>query len=237
VPGVRGLGTVVNVAAVVAGTAVGLVVGGRLSDRVREAVLSGIGLLTIGVGVASFLETHNAVFPVVSLIVGAVIGESLRLEERLEGLGEGLRRRFERSGRDGTPSTFVEGFVTASLTFCIGALTVLGSLRDGFTGDTELLVVKSSLDGIVAVVYAAAFGWGVAFSALTILVVQGSITAVGWALGEGVLSDRMIAELSATGGVMILGIGVRLLDLKKVPVASYLPGLAVAPVLVALFAR
>jgi uncharacterized protein len=171
----------------------------------------------------------------VSLIVGAVVGESLRLEERLEGLGERLRARFERGS--GASSTFVEGYVTASLTFCIGALTVLGSLRDGFTGDTELLVVKSSLDGIVSVVYAAAFGWGVAFSALTILVVQGVLTAVGWALGEGVLSDRMVAELSATGGIMILGIGVRLLDLKKVPVASYLPGLAVAPILVGLFAR
>jgi uncharacterized membrane protein YqgA involved in biofilm formation len=225
----------VNVVAVVAGTAAGLLVGGRLTDRVREAVLSGIGLLTIGVGVSSFLETRNAVFPVVALIIGAVVGETLRLEERLEGLGERLRRRFER-GEGGT-STFVEGYVTASLTFCIGALTVLGSLQDGFSGDTQLLVVKASLDGIISVVYAAAFGWGVAFSALTILVVQGSITAAGWALGEGVLTDRMVAELSATGGVMILGIGVRLLDLKKVPVASYLPGLAVAPVLVALFAR
>jgi len=175
------------------------------------------------------------VFPVVALIVGALVGETLRLEERLEGLGEGLRRRFERGGA--ARSTFVEGFVTASLTFCIGALTVLGSLRDGFTGDTQLLVVKASLDGIISVVYAAAFGWGVAFSALTVLVVQGVLTAAGWVLGEGLLTERMIAELSATGGVMILGIGVRLLDLKKVPVASYMPGLVVAPVLVALFAR
>jgi uncharacterized membrane protein YqgA involved in biofilm formation len=232
---VRGLGTLVNVAAVIGGTGVGLLVGGRLPERVREAVLSGIGLLTLGVGVASFLETRNAVFPVVALVIGALIGEGLRLEERLEGVGETLRRRFERGGPGS--STFVEGFVTASLTFCIGALTVLGSLRDGIAGDTQLLVVKASLDGVISVVYAAAFGWGVAFSALTILVVQGLITAAGWALGEGLLTERMIAELSATGGVMILGIGVRLLDLKKVPVASYLPGLVVAPVLVGLFAR
>lgn len=231
----RGLGTVVNVATVVAGTVVGRALGGRLPERVREAVLSGIGLLTIGVGVSSFLETRNAVFPVVSIVVGALVGELLRLEERLEGVGERLRRRFEPGGPGG--STFVEGFVTASLTFCIGALTVLGSLRDGIDGDTELLVVKASLDGVISVVYAAAFGWGVGFSALTILVVQGLLTVAGWGLGESILSDRMVAELSATGGVMILGIGLRVLDLKKVPVASFLPGLVVAPVLVALFAR
>jgi uncharacterized membrane protein YqgA involved in biofilm formation len=187
------------------------------------------------VGVSSFLETRNAVFPVVALILGALVGEALRLEERLEGVGEQLRRRFERGGPGG--STFVEGFVTASLTFCIGALTILGALRDGIDGDAQLLVVKASLDGVISVVYAAAFGWGVGFAALTILVVQGALTVLGWVLGEGLLTERMVAELSATGGVMVIGIGLRLLDLKKVPVASYLPGLAIAPVLVALFAR
>lgn len=231
----RGLGTLVNVATVVAGTALGLLVGTRLPERIRFAVLSAIGLLTIGVGVSSFLETHNAVFPVVSLILGTLVGEALRLEDRLEAVGDWLRRRFERA-RD-EPSSFVEGFVTASLTFCIGALTILGSLEDGISGDAQLLVVKASLDGVVSVVYAAAFGWGVGFSALTILVVQGLLTLAGAGLGEEVLTDRMVAELSATGGIMILGIGLRLLDLRKVPVASFLPGLAVAPVLVALFAR
>ena len=232
----RGLGTLVNVATVVAGTALGLVLGARLPERIRVAVLSAIGLLTVGVGVSSFLETRNAVFPVVALILGTLVGEALRLEERLEGVGERLRRRFERAGSDG-PSSFVEGYVTASLTFCIGALTILGSLEDGISGDAQLLVVKASLDGVVSVVYAAAFGWGVGFSALTILVVQGLLTLAGAGLGDEVLTDRMVAELSATGGIMILGIGLRLLDLKKVPVASFLPGLAVAPVLVAVFAR
>ena len=230
----RGLGTLVNVATVVAGTALGLVLGARLAERFRATILSGIGLVVIAVGVDSFLATDNAVFPIVSIVIGGLIGEALRIEERLEGLGDAIRRRVERN-REAT-STFVEGFVTASLTFCIGPLTIIGSLQDGLDGDAQLLIVKAALDGLVAIVYAASFGWGVGFSALTILVLQGGLTALGAIAGDGFLTDRMVAELEATGGVMIMGIGVRLLDLRKIPVGSYLPGLIVAPVLVALFA-
>jgi uncharacterized membrane protein YqgA involved in biofilm formation len=233
-PAVRGLGTVVNMATVAGGAAIGVLAGTRLAERFRVTLISGIALITFGVGLSSFLETDNAVFPVVSIILGGLIGEALRLEQRLEGVGEQLRRRFA-AGEEG--STFVEGFVTMSLTACVGALTVLGSLADGIRGDSRLLVVKASLDGVVAVVYAASFGWGVAFAALTVGVLQGSITVLGAVLGDGLLTERMVAELSATGGVMIFGIGLRLLDLRQVPVASYLPGLVIAPVLVGLFAR
>ncbi|MCU1380185.1 MAG: hypothetical protein JWN29_3168 [Acidimicrobiales bacterium] len=229
----RGLGTFVNVAAVLAGTGIGLVVGGRLAERVRTTVLDGIGLLTICVGVAGFLETRNAVFVVFALVIGTLVGEGIDVEGRLDGLGERLRRRAAREGDD----RFVLGFVTASLTFCVGALTIVGSLRDGISGDAQLLIVKSALDGVVAVVYAAAFGWGVAFSALTILVVQGGFTLLGVFAGDAFLTTRMVAELEATGGVLIAGIGLRLLDLRPVRVASMLPALVVAPVLVAIFAR
>ena len=216
------------------GAAIGVLAGSRLAERFRVTLISGIALITFGVGMSSFLETDNAVFPVVSIVLGGLVGEALRLEERLEGVGERLRRRFA-AGQEG--STFVEGFVTMSLTACVGALTVLGSLADGIRGDSRLLVVKASLDGVVAVVYAASFGWGVAFAALSVGVLQGSITVLGAVLGDGLLTERMVDELSATGGVMIFGIGLRLLDLRQVPVASYLPGLVIAPVLVALFAR
>ena len=229
----RGLGTFVNVAAVLAGTTAGLLIGGRLPERLRTTVLDAIGLLTICVGVAGFLETRNAVFVVVSLVAGTVVGEALDVEGRLDALGERLRRRAAREGDD----RFVLGFVTASLTFCVGALTIVGSLRDGISGDNQLLIVKSALDGVVAVVYAAAFGWGVAFSALTILVVQGGLTLVGVFAGDAFLTTRMVAELEATGGVLIAGIGLRLLELRPVRVASMLPALVVAPILVALFAR
>ncbi len=231
----RGLGTVVNVATVAGGATIGVLAGGYLAERFRVTLISGIALLTFGIGISSFLETANAVFPVVSIVLGGLIGEALGLDQRLAGVGEGLRRRFAR-GRSGT-DTFVEGFVTASLTFCVGALTVLGSLEDGIRGDSRLLVVKASLDGVVAVVFGATFGWGVAFSALTVAVLQGGITVVGAVLGDTLLTDRMVVELSATGGVMIFGIGLRLLDLRPVPVASYLPGLVIAPVLVGAFAR
>jgi uncharacterized membrane protein YqgA involved in biofilm formation len=230
---VRGLGTVVNVLAVVAGTGIGVALGGRLPERTRATVLTGIGLVVLAVGVQSFLDTRNAVFPIVSVALGGLIGDGLRIEDRLAGLGEALRRRFAARS---SGSTFVEGFVTASLTFCIGPLTILGSIADGVRGDAELLVVKSALDGIVAIAYAASMGIGVGFSALVVGAVQGTLTLAGAGLGD-LLTDRMIDELTATGGVLILGIGVRLLDIKRVPVASYLPGLVLAPVLVGLFAR
>ena len=227
----RGLGTIVNVAAVLLGSGVGILVGHRIPDRMRGTVLDGIGLLTICVGVVGFLETTNAVFPVVALVLGTVIGEAIDVEGRLDGIGERLRRRA-RSEDD----RFVLGFVTASLTFCVGAMTVVGSLRDGISGDNELLIIKSALDGVIAVVYAATFGWGVAFAAITVAVLQGAFTGLGALAGDTILDARMTAELEATGGILIAGIGLRLLDLRQVRVGSMLPALFVAPVLVALFA-
>lgn len=235
----RGLGTIVNVVTVLAGTGIGIALGPRLPERMRTTVLSGLGLITLGVGVASFLETRNAVFPVVAIIVGGLIGEAVGIEDRLEGIGERFRRRAESRwvpAADEPPSRFVDGFVTASLTFCVGALVIVGSLRDGIEGDAQLLLVKASLDGVAAVVFAAVYGWGVGFSAVSILVLQGGLTVLGATVGDGLLDERMVAELEATGGPMIIGIGLRLLDITRVRVGSYLPGLIVAPVLVALFA-
>lgn len=236
---VRGLGTVVNVATVIVGTGVGVAFGARIPERVRDALITAIGLVTLAVGVSGFLETRNAVFPIVALVLGGALGAALRLEERLEGLGERLRLLIEHRlprRADASESTFVVGFVTATLTFCVGALTIVGSLQDGISGDSQLLLVKAALDGVISVVFATAFGIGVGFSALSVAVLQGTVTLAGVAVGEA-LSERMAAELEATGGVMVLGIGLRLLDLKQVPVGSYLPALAMAPVLVALFAR
>ncbi len=256
----RGLGTVVNVVTVLLGTGVGVLLHGRMPERVRTTVLDGIGLIVLGVGIASFLETRNAVFPVVAIVAGGVLGELARIEERLEALGERLRRLAEgpttkrvigsyverdpdeltvdRAAADDPPSdrSFVDGFLVASLTFGIGAMMIVGSLQDGIAGDSELLIVKATLDGLVSVPFAAVYGWGVGFSALTIAVLQGSITLLGATVGDSLLDDRMVAEIEATGGVMILGIGLRLLDLKKVKVGSYLPALVIAPALVAVFA-
>ena len=236
----RGIGTIVNVVTVLAGTGIGLVAGGRLPERLRSTVLTGVGLLTLVIGVQEATRTHNVVFPLVALILGGLAGEALRIEDHLEGVGARVRRRFER-GRDESgdrTTSFVEGFVAASLLFCIGPLTILGSIKDGLGGPdhAQLLFVKSALDGLVALVFASTLGWGVGFSVLTIVVVQGSLTLTAGA-ADRVLTARMVDELTATGGVMILGIGLRLLDLKRVPVASFVPALVLAPVAVALFAR
>lgn len=257
----RGLGTLVNVVTVLLGTGLGVLLRGRIPASVRTTVLDGLGLIVLGVGVASFLETANAVFPVVAIVAGGVIGELIGIEERLEALGERLRRMVEgpdagepvvgsyverdpdevavdHVSTEGLPPdrAFVDGFVVASLTFCVGALMIVGSIQEGISGDSELLIVKAALDGLVAVVFAAVYGWGVGFSALSVGLLQGAFTLIGATVGASLLDDRMVAELEATGGVMVIGIGLRLLDVKKVKVGSFLPALVIAPVLVAIFA-
>ena len=233
----RGIGTIVNVVTVLAGTVAGATLGSRLPERLRAAVLQAVGLVTLVIGARDALGSRNVVFPLVSLVLGAAIGEALRIEDRLEALGARMRRRFEKDA-DGDDTRFVEGFVAASLLFCVGPLTILGSIRDGLGGPdhAQLLLVKAALDGTVAVAFASTFGWGVGFSALTVAVVQGALTLAAGA-ADGVLTDRMIVEMTAAGGVMVIGIGLRLLDVKKVAVASLLPALVLAPAGVALFAR
>jgi uncharacterized protein len=230
---VRGLGTLINVAAVLAGTAAGLLVGSRLPERTRTTILQGVGIVVLGLGFTGIADSHNVVFPLVALLIGGLLGEAIGVEERLESLGDRLRRRF---AREGTDATFVEGFVAASLLFCVGPLAVLGSIDDGLRADPQLLVVKSTLDGVVAIVFASTLGWGVGFSVLPIIVYQGALTLLAGA-ADAVLTERMVVELGATGSVMVAGIGLRLLEIVEVRVASMLPALVVAPVLVGLFAN
>lgn len=231
----RGLGTAVNVATVLAGTGAGLLLGPRLPERLRTTVLHGVGLVTVALGITNAIHTRNLVFPLVAVVAGGALGELLLIEDGLEGLGSWLRHRLGVQG--GTEERrFVEGFVSASLLFCVGPLTILGSLSDGLGRGSDQLVVKAVLDGSVALVLASTLGVGVGLSALSVLVVQGGITAAAGLLAD-VLDERMLDELTATGGIIILGIALRLLDLKQVRVGSYLPALILAPVLVAIFAR
>jgi len=247
---VRGLGTVVNIGAVGAGTIVGVLLGGRLPARVRITVLQGLGLFTVFVGLREAFETRNALMVLGSLLLGGLVGELLRIEDRLAGAGAAIEHRVggrfsvdpdvpereavehELPGRE--RSRFVEGFVVASLVFCVGPLTILGSIQDGLEGDIDLLATKSLLDGFASLAFASTLGWGVGASIVTIAVLQGSLTALA-ALLDDVLTGRMVDEMSAVGGLMLVGIGLRLLDLAEIRVASFLPGLVVAPVLVALF--
>jgi uncharacterized membrane protein YqgA involved in biofilm formation len=229
----RGLGTVVNVATVLAGTALGLLLGRRLPERVRATVLSGVGLVVLVIGFDEARVTRNVIFPLVAIVLGGLMGELVDIEGRLERLGERLRSRVAQGAQH---DRFVEGFVTASLVFCVGPLTVLGSVQDGLHADHQLLFVKAGLDGLVALILASTLGWGVGLSAVVIAVFQGVLTAFAVVV-DRVLTDRMVLEMTATGGVMVIGIGVRVLELRAVRVASFLPALVIAPVAVGLFAR
>lgn len=229
----RGIGTAINVATVVAGGTVGILVGDRIPEKVRSTVVQTIGLVTLVLGVSDALGTRNLVFPLMGMALGSIVGELADIEGRLECVGRALQRRFDRGKGKGR---FVEGFVTATLLFCVGPLTILGSIQDASGQTPQLTIIKSTLDGFMSIVFTALYGIGTMFSALSVLVVQGLLTLGGAGL-DSMLDDRMRKELFAAGGLIVMGIGLNLLDIKKVRVASMLPGLLITPLLVWLFAR
>jgi uncharacterized protein len=206
--------------------------GDRIPDRVRLIVVQVIGMITIGLGLSDLLKTHNMVFPLLGMVFGAVIGEVLRIEDRLEGIGEVIRKRFAKRQ---DPGPFISGFVTATLLFCIGPLTILGAIQDASGETPQLYIIKGTLDGFMSVIFGAIHGVGVLFSAVSVFVVQGTLTLFGTQL-DSLLNDRMRIELFATGGLAVMAIGLNLLDIKKIRLGSLLPGLIVTPVLVQLFA-
>ncbi len=240
------IGTLSNVATVVAGTVIGAAIGARIPERLQQTLLGGLGLLTAALAVRETLATDRFILVLVAVLVGGVVGELARIEQGLEWLGGALQRRLvpgvqpidvelpelEHPTAPGD-NRFARGFIIASLVFCIGPLTILGSINDGL-GDPELLLVKAGLDGFASIAFAAVYGWGVGLAALTVLVVQGAI-ALGASGLDGVLNDQMIEVLGAAGGVLLIGVALRLLDLAHLRVANMLPALAIAPVLVALF--
>lgn len=228
------LGTLVNTGTVLVGGTVGTFLGDRLPQRVRETVMHGLGLITLVIGAQMALQTQNVLVVLGSLILGGMLGEWLRLDLRLDALGDYLRAKAARSPFL-SRGHFTQGFVTASLVFCVGPMTILGSIQDGLSGDSHLLMVKSTLDACSSLAFAASLGMGVTCAALTVLVVQGGITLAASGV-QHILTDPMVTEMTATGGVMLLGLGLLLLDLKRIRVANLLPGLAVAPLLVALLA-
>ena len=231
-------GTFVNAGAVLAGTLGGSFLGTRFPERIRDTVIHTIGLFTLVLGAyeGSFafqgalarLTRGSVLIVLASVLVGGVVGEIVGVENGLNAAGEALKRRFGRG-----QSRFTEGFVVASLVFCVGPLTILGSIQEGVRGDASLLLIKSMLDGFAALAFASVLGWGVGFSVITILVFQGTLTLAAHAVA-GVFDAAMIAALTATGGLMILGIGLRLLELREVRVANLLPALVLAPVAVVL---
>jgi hypothetical protein len=298
-----GLGTVINVLAILLGAAIGVALGHRLPQRTRDVVTDGVGLAVLLVAalsaaavltpaVSEAVGASGVLIVLGSLLIGGILGSLWRIEARLEGLGESIRLRLSRrtatdagagphdgaraeppgdpdanqlaastagpvdsaasgdpvdveidgaladaggDGRHDRPNTFVEGFVTASLVFCVGPLAILGSLSDGLGLGINQLALKSVMDGFTSIAFAASLGWGVAASALVVGVYQGTLTLLGWALGS-VLSTAQIALLTATGGLLLVGIALRLLRIRQVPVGDLLPALLVAPILTGIVA-
>jgi len=229
---VVGLGTLINTATVLIGGMVGIAMGDKIRDRVRVIVVQVIGMVTIGLGLSDLLKTHNMVFPLLGMVFGAIIGEVLRIEDRRAGIGEVIRKRFAKRQ---DPGPFISGFVTATLLFCIVPLTILGAIQDASGETPQLYIIKGTLDGFMSVIFGAIHGVGVLFSAVSVFVVQGTLTLFGTQL-DSLLNDRMRIELFATGGLAVMAIGLNLLDIKKIRLGSLLPGLIVTPVLVQLFA-
>lgn len=222
-------GTLVNVAAVIGGSLLGLFVVRAVRDNVRQLVMQGIGLCVVVIGTGMALQTASPVILISSTALGAVIGELLRIDAGLQRLGQFLEQKLQAGS-----GQFSRGFVTATLVYCVGAMAITGAIDDGLRGDPTVLFAKSALDGVSSIFFASAMGWGVLFSAVPVLVYQGGISLAA-GLVKDVLSPAVITEMTAAGGVMILGIGLSLLELVKLRVANLLPGLLVASLLAYFF--
>jgi len=221
-------GTLLNVITVLVGGSVGLGLGSRLPEKTRQTLMHGLGLATLAVGLRMTLDTANILIVMGSTLLGGIIGEWWQLEERLQSLGDQLQSRI----KSGSSTSIAEGFITASLIFCVGPMTVLGSIQDGMRGDYSLLAIKSLLDGFAALALASSLGVGVLFSSVTVLLFQGGLALLA-RLAQFGLSEPMIIEMSATGGLLIMGIGFVLLEIKLIRLASYLPAIFLAPLIVA----
>jgi len=239
---VIGLGTLINMGAILVGSAVGVALGSRLPERTRDLITSALGLVTLVVAALNVVAITDVdwqadvgssaplLIVLGSVVIGGVIGSLLRIESRLEGVGGWLQRRMSKTSGSEARRRFIEGFVDASLLFCIGPLAILGALSDGLGQGIDQLALKSTLDGVASVAFAATLGWGVAASAISVGVIQGLFTLLGAFVGA-VVAASAIASITATGGILLIGVGLRLLRVTKLAVGDLLPALVVAPIL------
>jgi len=242
---VRGLGTVINVGAVLVGAGGGVLIGNRLPERARDTVTDALGLVTLVIGAlnvasirdAAFRHAVGASWPLLvvlgALVIGGIIGSLLRVEARLDTVGGWMQAHLSRGEGHTGRERFIEGFVTSSLLFCVGPLAILGSLSDGLGKGIDQLVLKSALDLFASAAFAATLGWGVAAAAVPLAIVQGTVTVFGITVGS-FLPDAQIAAITATGGILLLGLGFRLLRVRQIAVADLLPALVAAPAITAI---
>lgn len=225
------MGTILNAVAIIAGTIVGMIVKSRFSKNMASTLVQGMAITVMVIGVQMALKTQNILIVLGGLIIGGVVGEALGIEERLDALGGWIEARMPVSaGRQGE---FTRGFVAASLMFCVGPMAIMGSLENGLTGKYAILATKATLDGVSSAVFGSTLGVGVAFSALPVLIYQGAITLAA-SVVQRFISDPVVAEMTATGGILIIGIGINMMGLAKVRVGSLLPAVFVAAAIAAL---
>lgn len=228
------IGTWINVATILIGGVLGLLLGSRLPERVRQTVIAGLGLFTLAYGFKLFMGTQNALAVLGSLLIGVLVGEALQIDRALHRLGSWLEARFMQVNGGVEDNRFVRGFVTASLVFCVGPMAILGSIQDGLTGEYQTLAVKSILDGFGALAFASSLGVGVLFSAGIVFLYQGGITLLAGTV-QSFVTDPMMLEMSATGGVLLLAIAISsLLEIKQLRTGNFLPALIIAPLMVLL---
>ncbi len=227
-------GTLLNAVTVFIGTFIGLLIGQRLTEQIQESVITGLGLVTLFVGMSNATQTGNIIIPLLSIVIGVIIGELLDLAGALERFAGWLQTRFASGSDDESDrARFITGFVTASLVFCVGPLTFVGSIQDGMGLPIgfQQLAIKSILDMFAGMAFAASLGIGVMFSIITVLGLQGGLALLGSVLGE-VMTPPMINEMTAVGGLLLLGLGLTLLEIKRPRMANFLPALIIAPLLV-----
>ena len=244
-------GTIINMITVLIGGSLGMLFGARLPERVRQTVVAGLGLFTLVIGLQMAFKMEQPLAVLGALLVGGILGEFWQIEEKLSGIGGWLERRFA-SGTPSIPSAhpgimepatttapvensrFIKGFLTASLLFCIGPMTILGAIQDGLSGDYNLLAVKAIMDGFAALAFASTLGIGVLFSITVILVYQGGISLLA-AQAQALISPVMMNEMTATGGILLIGLAISsLLEIKKIRVGNFLPALLFAPLIIAI---
>ncbi|HYD35156.1 MAG TPA: DUF554 domain-containing protein [Vitreimonas sp.] len=225
------IGTFINIVAVVIGGVVGLLLNKNFPQKIQQIVFQGIGLCTLLIGMQMALQVKDPLILIFSILIGGILGEITRLEDRIENLSNMLKKRVG-SQDEG----FTQGLVTAFLIFCIGSMTIVGALNEGISGDRSLLLTKSVLDGFTSIALASTYGIGVLFSVIPMLIFQGGLTVFASQFSD-LFSQSLLLQLTATGGILILGIGINLLEIKKIKVVNLLPSLLVAVLLTVLLLK
>jgi uncharacterized membrane protein YqgA involved in biofilm formation len=224
-------GTIVNVIAIFLGCSVGYILKSKFPEKIGNIVMQTLGLASLLIGMQMALKTDNILLMIFSLVIGGIIGEIMGIEKGLEKFGERVKLKFKSNT---TSERFVEGFVTASLVYCVGSMAIMGALKEGISGNPDILYTKSLLDGLTSIAFTAAMGIGVLFSVIPVFLYQGGITMLAQLI-KGFLSPEVINEMTAVGGILILGIGLELLEIKKIKIGNLLPAILIAAFLAAIF--